>query len=189
MEPSTTRMKGASFAVGRLMKRLQEFVAVFGGQEGIMKVDLRDPGNSAEHDFLDAGLSRGGHRDGLAVAAESSGDPENIDLLNRSRASVGFYCFPHAVAPEKSPTKKRLRLSVAYCNPFVGNPSGKDLFCKSAAGHTFRSLEHPCCITSSIGGSTWTSGPCENVVSSKTKTVKLLNSGNHSWFLQRSFPE
>ena len=45
-----------------------------------METDLRDPGNAAQHEILDARLGGRGHRDGVAIAAEAGRDPEDVDL-------------------------------------------------------------------------------------------------------------
>ena len=64
-----------------------------------MEVNLWNPGNSAQHHVLDAGLHSGGHGNRLAVATETGGDPENINLLNAALSAVINHGFFHANAP------------------------------------------------------------------------------------------
>ena len=58
--------------------------------------DLREAGQRAEHDLLDARLGRCGESDGVAVAAESCVDPEDVQVGCRRRRD-GVRC--HGVAP------------------------------------------------------------------------------------------
>src|SRR5271165_1791268 len=99
------------------MKRLKELISVGLCQERIVKVDLRGPRNAAQHHLLDAGLRGSGHSDSLAVTPETRGDPENIDLLNRSRSTVVVCGFPHAMTPKscRRSAQHRQQLTTAEC--------------------------------------------------------------------------
>ena len=68
---------------GRVMKELEELVAVLVGEHGVVQVDLRQPGNGAQDDVLDARLRGGGDRHRVAVAAQAGRDPEDVDLGDR----------------------------------------------------------------------------------------------------------
>ena len=65
------------------MERLHEVIAIRQRQKGIVQVDFGDPGQGAQNNVLDAGLSGGSHRDGIAIAAQASSNPENFDLGGR----------------------------------------------------------------------------------------------------------
>ena len=71
--PSAARWKG------------QEVVAVLVGEERDCEVDPGNPGKPAEHQVLELGLRRGGHGDGVAIAAETGRDPEDIDSVTQGR--------------------------------------------------------------------------------------------------------
>ena len=45
-----------------------------------MKMDLRYAWDTAQDEIFDARLRRGSHGDGIAVAAESGCDPENVNF-------------------------------------------------------------------------------------------------------------
>src|SRR5271157_440606 len=68
-------------------------------QKGIVEVDLRYPGNSAEYDVFDAGLGGCGHRYGIAVATETSRYPKNIDLRNDACVPSLAFRLTHTNAP------------------------------------------------------------------------------------------
>ena len=59
---------------------LQEVVAVLIGEHGIVQMNFGEPGNGAQNDIFDAGLRGGGDRDGVSVAAQSGGDPEDVNF-------------------------------------------------------------------------------------------------------------
>ena len=62
------------------VEKLDELVADFGGQKRIVQGDARGPGQRAAQQVLDAGLGRAGHRDGVAIAAQTGGEPQDGDL-------------------------------------------------------------------------------------------------------------
>src|SRR6516225_5289747 len=68
------------FSCGCVAEELHELVAVFVGEKGIMKMNLGNPGECAENDVLDARLTRAGHSDGVAVASEPGGEPQDVHL-------------------------------------------------------------------------------------------------------------
>ena len=65
------------------MKWPHEIIATSQRQKRIVQIDFRDPWQSAQNNILNAGLSSSCHRDGIAVTAEASGNPENFDLRDR----------------------------------------------------------------------------------------------------------
>jgi hypothetical protein len=65
------------------MEVLEEVVTNFEGQEWIMEVDLGDKGYRTEDEIFNAGLCGSGHRDGISIAAETGGQPQNVDFGNR----------------------------------------------------------------------------------------------------------
>ena len=75
-------MNGAELPAAARWKRLQELVARFVGEERIVQLDFGTPGDAAEQQVFDAGLGRRGHGDGVAVAAEAGGDPEDLHGLD-----------------------------------------------------------------------------------------------------------
>jgi hypothetical protein len=48
-----------------------------------MQTHLWDPGHGSEDNVFNAGLSGRGHGDGIAIATQAGGDPENVDFWNR----------------------------------------------------------------------------------------------------------
>ena len=66
--------------VGGPAERLEELVAVGVGQDGVVEADARQAGDGAEQNVLDGSAGGGGHGDGVAVAAEARGDPEDVDF-------------------------------------------------------------------------------------------------------------
>ena len=68
-----------------LMKMAHEFFAVVVGQKRIVQMNFGNPGNAAEKNVLDARLRGRGHRDGVSVAAEAGGDPENVNFIYGDR--------------------------------------------------------------------------------------------------------
>src|SRR5207302_2481884 len=89
------------------------------GKHWIMQVDLGQPGNGAEQHVLDAG--KPGVRDGdrIAVAAQPSGDPEDVDLLH-GRWSMRLQLLAdracHALPP----------LRLRKCSPLVRSTRGSE---------------------------------------------------------------
>ena len=67
------------------MKKLQEVVAVFIRQHGVMQTHLGQSRQGAEKQVLDARLGGGRDGDGVAVAAQAGRDPENVDLFQSGR--------------------------------------------------------------------------------------------------------
>ena len=43
-------------------------------------MDFGDPGHGSEDDIFDTGLGCGSHGDGVAIASQAGGDPENSDF-------------------------------------------------------------------------------------------------------------
>jgi len=52
-----------------------EVVADFGGEDGIVQMNFRQPGDRAEEDVLNARLRGGGNRYRIPVATQAGGDP------------------------------------------------------------------------------------------------------------------
>ena len=71
----------------RVVQKFHEVVADFVGEERIVKANLRDAGDEAEHQVLDAGLRGRSHGDGVAVATKGGGNPENFDFFDLHRAT------------------------------------------------------------------------------------------------------
>jgi hypothetical protein len=61
----------------------EELVAVLVGQDLIVQPEARHAGNRPEHQVFQARLRRGGHGDGVAVAAQTGRQPDDVDLLER----------------------------------------------------------------------------------------------------------
>src|SRR4051794_15897045 len=70
-------------AARRLAERREELLAAERRRQHlVVEVHLRDAGDRAEQDVLDARLARRGDRDGVAVAAHPLRDPQDVDLLD-----------------------------------------------------------------------------------------------------------
>jgi hypothetical protein len=70
------------------MKSLQEIISVFVGEEQVAKIDLGDPRQAAADEILDAGLRRSGHCDGIAIAAQTGVDPQDVNLSDRPSCPI-----------------------------------------------------------------------------------------------------
>src|SRR5580700_8622680 len=85
------------------MKGLEEVIPIRHREKRIVEVDLGDPGNSAKHHFFDTGLGRCGHGDGIAIATETGGYPQNIDLADDRRIHrLGFRFRHYESSPRRS---------------------------------------------------------------------------------------
>jgi hypothetical protein len=58
-----------------LKEVLHEIVADFVGKYRVVQVHLRESRDSSHDNFLDAWLTGGGDRDGIAIAAQTGCDP------------------------------------------------------------------------------------------------------------------
>ena len=76
-------------AFGGTVEIREEVVPDLVGQERIANVHLRDPGDAAEHEILEARLGRGRHRDGDAVTGQTRRHPEDVDLRDGARDIAG----------------------------------------------------------------------------------------------------
>ena len=64
----------------RCVEISHELVTDFGSEDGIMQMDFRQAGNGAEQDVFDARLFGRRDRYGVAIAAETGGDPHDMNL-------------------------------------------------------------------------------------------------------------
>jgi hypothetical protein len=78
--------------VGGAAQDRQELVAVLVGEHGVVQEDPRHAGQRAQDQILDTGLGGGGHRDGIAIAAEAGGHPDDVHLGESGRV-VGLRGF------------------------------------------------------------------------------------------------
>ena len=77
------------------------------GEHLVVQVDLRQPGDGAEQDVLDARLPGRRHRDRVTVAAHPLRDPEDVDLLDSGHwAPLPSSTRPRA-APPRGPALRR----------------------------------------------------------------------------------
>ena len=74
--------EGIELPFFRLIPVLHEVVAVFVGEHRIVQVHFGQAGDCAQQHIFDAGLGGRGDRDGISVAAESGGDPDDVNLRN-----------------------------------------------------------------------------------------------------------
>ena len=86
-------------AFGRFAEGADELIPVFVREKGIVELNLRSPRQAAGNDVFDAGLRGASHRDGVSVATETSGQPQNIDRIDRACAAgfgtrFGTWRFP-----------------------------------------------------------------------------------------------
>jgi len=65
-----------------------EFIAIFECEKWIIKIHFRNPWNRSTNNIFDARLCRRRHRDGVAVATQSSSNPEDVDFRNGRRILV-----------------------------------------------------------------------------------------------------
>ena len=63
------------FALCRAMEMGHEVLSVVGGEEGIIEMDLGNPGKSPQDDVFNAGLGGRRHGDGVPIATETCGEP------------------------------------------------------------------------------------------------------------------
>ena len=64
----------------------------------------RNAGDDAEHEVFDARLRRGGDRDGVAVATQAGGDPENVDFVDRGLGMFASVSLPASERPGRVQT-------------------------------------------------------------------------------------
>src|SRR5208283_3665282 len=80
-------------------KGLQKLFPIFESEKGIVEMNLGNPRQGAENNVLDARLGCSGHSDGFAVAAEASGDPENIQFRDRNLGPASICGSRHSHSP------------------------------------------------------------------------------------------
>ncbi len=78
-------MKGSTFPGPSSVEQLHELVAVFIGQERIVKSDFRNTGNGSQDEFFEAGLSGSSDRNRVAITAQAGSNPKHIDLIGNKR--------------------------------------------------------------------------------------------------------
>ena len=96
------------------MKDFDEIVSDSVVEKRVVKPDSRDAGDGSEHYVFDAWLGCGGHCHRLAVAAETGGDPENIEFSNR----LTFRCSGGVHVRPKAKVRTRLRMVVVERGQF-----------------------------------------------------------------------
>ena len=74
--------EGAQLALGGAIERREEVVAIFVGEEGIVKLDAGNAWQCAEHQLFQRGLGGRGDGNCLPIAPESSGQPEDVHFGN-----------------------------------------------------------------------------------------------------------
>jgi hypothetical protein len=78
-------------SIGRgIVEKLDKILAIFVGQELVMKMDLRYAWDTARDEIFDARLRRGSHSDGIAVAAETGRYPENVNFCKDTCCRLTF---------------------------------------------------------------------------------------------------
>src|SRR5207248_3197655 len=65
-----------------VVEELHELITYFVSEDGITKIDFWDARNHAPDDIFDAWVGSGSHGNCVAITAESSSEPENIDFLD-----------------------------------------------------------------------------------------------------------
>src|ERR1700683_4890944 len=65
---------------------LHEVVAIFIGQDGIVQMDFGKPRYGPQKNVLNARLGSGGDRDGITIAAQTGGDPKDMNFRDRGRS-------------------------------------------------------------------------------------------------------
>src|ERR1700683_5271278 len=63
-----------------LVPKLQEIVAIFIGEYRVVQMDARQSGDRAQQNVFNAWLRGGSNGNGIAVAAKTGGDPENMNI-------------------------------------------------------------------------------------------------------------
>ena len=63
-----------------LVPKLQEIIAVFIGENGVVQMNAGQSGDRAQQDVLDAGLRGGCDGNGVTVTTKSGGDPQNMNI-------------------------------------------------------------------------------------------------------------
>jgi hypothetical protein len=92
-----------------------------------MQMDFGNPRHCAEDNVFDAGLGSGSHGDGVAIASQAGGNPENGDFRDWLRGLRVTFSnlrgISHSISTPKEPAVFRLIRTDRYSGVFYTIPS------------------------------------------------------------------
>ena len=147
IEPSTTSTNGSISPRSARHHHSMNSGAVLVGEHRVVDDHLRHPRDRLEDDVLQARVDRGGHRDGVAVAGESRGHPDDVGL-----DGLGLLLVRYELSGQRHQHSPLLRCSISSHQQILGSgsPASRSITRRPPKAVSTRTIPGGSAVTSPI---------------------------------------